>query len=127
MCDFRPMARDLGYEQITGITYSKQRDGWYETFNLQASSYGNPFFYFNYGVILPDKFPADRKYLRDSGWYLRGRLRYKNHGAFPCATKAEIEESARYALQAYKEELVPWFAALNLEVIKKKMRETPEA
>ena len=121
------MAKDLGYEQITGIRYSKQRDGWYETFNLQASSYGNPFFYFNYGVILPDKFPSDRAYLRDSGWFLGGRLRYNNHGAFPCATKTEIEDSARYALQAYKEELVPWFAALNLEVIKKKMRGTPEA
>ena len=33
---FRYMANELGYEQITGITYVKERDGWYETFNLQS-------------------------------------------------------------------------------------------
>jgi hypothetical protein len=101
----------------------KERDGWYETFNLQASSYGNPFFYFNYGVILPDKFPASREVLRDSGWYLGDRLRYKGHGAFPCATKAEIESSAEYSLKLYRRLIIPWFKSLDLATIKRKIQE----
>ena len=67
---FRDMAKELGYEQITGITYTKEREGWYETFNLQASSYGNPYFYINYGVILPEEFPATRERLKRAGWHL---------------------------------------------------------
>jgi len=60
------MAATLGYGQITGITYTRERDGWYATFNLQSSSYRNPFFYINYGVILPKTFPANREELKDS-------------------------------------------------------------
>ncbi|XOZ33948.1 DUF4304 domain-containing protein [Halomonadaceae bacterium KBTZ08] len=116
---FRKMAEELGYEQITGITYTKKRDGWYETFNLQSSSYGNPFFYFNYGVIVPEEFPATREELRDSGWLLGGRLSYKGEGAFPCATKAEIESSAEYALEKYKKQVVPWLEGLTLDKILK--------
>jgi len=118
---FRHMASELGYEQITGITYTKERDGWYETFNLQASSYGNPFFYINYGVILPDTFPETREVLRDSGWILGNRLGYKGRGAFPSGTKIEIEESAEYALNAYRSEVTPWFAGLTLEIIHSKV------
>lgn len=118
---FRKMANELGYEQITGITYTKERDGWYETFNLQSSSYGNSFFYFNYGVILPKKFPATREQLRDSGWRLGDRLNYKGKGAFPSGTKAEIESSAEYALQKYQRKVVPWFDKLNLEIIRDKI------
>lgn len=114
---FRKMAEELGYEQITGITYTKQRDGWYETFNLQSSSYGNPFFYINYGVIVPKEFPASREELRDSGWRLGQRLSYKGEGAFPCGTKSEIESSAEYALEKYKKEVVPWLESLTLDII----------
>jgi len=118
---FRAMAEELGYEQITGITYVKERDGWYETFNLQASSYGNPFFYINYGVIVPSAFPATREELRDSGWYLGGRLRHPEEGVFPCGTKSEIEASAAYALELYKKEISPWFSNQNFENIKKEI------
>ena len=114
---FRKMAEELGYEQITPITYTKERDGWYETFNLQSSSYGNPFFYINYGVIVPSKFPATREKLKSSGWRLGRRLRYKGKGAFPSGTRAEIESSAEYALEKYKKEVVPWFEGLALEAI----------
>ena len=115
---FRHMAKELRYEQITGIVYAKKRDGWYETFNLQASSYGNPFFYINYGVILEDKFPLSREQLRDSGWLLGDRLEHDD-GAFPCGTKKEIEESALLALHAFKKDVEPWFNDLDLEKIKK--------
>ncbi len=113
------MAAELGYDQITGIVYTKARDGWYETFNLQASSYGNPFFYINYGVILPEQWPADREFLKSSGWRLGNRLRYGKNGAFPCATKAEIESSAAAALEEYRQVACPWFEGLTLEAIKR--------
>ena len=119
------MAEELGYEQITGVVYVKPRDGWYETFNLQNSSYGNPFFYFNYGVILPNEFPASREELRDSGWYLGRRLSYNGEGAFPSQTKKEIEESAEHLLRLYKEEVVPLFEKMTItdvnDQIKKRM------
>ena len=120
---FRKMAKELGYEQITGTVYMKQREGWYETFNLQASSYGNPFFYINYGVVLTDNFPAEREELKSSGWYLGNRLSYEGAGAFPCTTKAEIESSADYALEQYRKLAVPFFAELTLEKIEQKIDE----
>ena len=118
---FRTMAKELGYEQITGITYVKKREGWYETFNLQSSQYGNPFFYFNYGVILPETFPATREILRDSGWNLGGRLSSMDGNTFSSGNKKQIEESAVHALEAYKEKLVPWFESLTLEKIQKEI------
>jgi hypothetical protein len=120
---FRKMARELGYDQITGITYTKEREGWYETFNLQSSSYGNPFFYINYGVILNISFPSSREELRDSGWFMGSRLSYENRGAFPCGTKAEIESSAEYALDVYLRDVAPWFAKLDLESINKEIED----
>jgi len=113
------MAKELGYEQITGITYTKERDGWYETYNLQFSQYGNPFFYFNYGVILPEKFPMTREELRDSGWILGNRLCPENSNSFPAGNKKQIEESAALALELYKEKAVPWFESLTLDKIRK--------
>jgi len=118
---FRTMAKELGYEQITGIVYVKEREGWYETFNLQSSQYGNPFFYFNYGVILPKKFPMTREELRDSGWNLGGRLCPDDSNSFPAGNKKQIEESAILALELYKEKVVPWFESLTLEKIKKEI------
>ncbi len=118
---FRAMAKELGYEQITGIVYVKEREGWYETFNLQSSQYGNPFFYFNYGVILPKKFPMTREELRDSGWNLGGRLCPSERNSFLAGNKKQIEESAILALELYKKQVVPWFESLTLEKIKKEI------
>jgi len=117
---FRVMAKELGYEQITGVIYVKEREGWYETFNLQLS-FGNPFFYFNYGVILPKKFPMSREELRDSGWNLGGRLSSDDSNSFPAGNKKQIEESAILALELYKKQVVPWFESLTLEKIKKEI------
>jgi hypothetical protein len=114
---FRPMANALGYEQITGIVYVKPRSGWYEIFTLQASSWGNPFFCISYGVCIPDLWPGQAEALKDAGMKLGRRLRYKDEGAFPCATKDEIKESAEYALEEYNNVAVPMFQALDLENI----------
>jgi len=119
---FRAMANDLGYKQITGIVYVKERDGWYETFNLQLSQ-GNSFFYLNYGVIVPSIFPASREELRDSGWNLGNRLSPEGSGAFSAGNKKQMEESAAQALELYKKEVVPWFESLTLDKIKKKIEE----
>jgi len=110
---FRKMAKELGYEQITGILYVKERDGWYESFNLQSSSYGNPFFYINYGLIQAFPFPASREQLKSSGMTAWERLKYKEESAFPCGTKKELEESAEYALEVYKKEALPWFESIS--------------
>ena len=118
---FRAMAKELGYEQITGITYVKEREGWYETFNLQSSQYGNPFFYFNYGVILSEKSPMTREELKSAGWNLGGRLCPDDSNSFPAGNKKQIEESAILALELYKEQVVPWFESLTLEKIKKEI------
>jgi hypothetical protein len=118
---FKIMAKELGYEQITGIVYVKKREGWYETFNLQSSQYGNPFFYFNYGVILPEKFPLSREELRDSSWSLGGRLCPKHRNSFPAGNKKQIEESVALALELYKEKVVPWFESLTLEKIQEEI------
>jgi len=117
---FRMMAKELGYEQITGITYVKERDGWYESFDLQLSS-GNPFFYFNYGVILPEEFPMNREELRDSVMPLWHRLCPEDSNSFPAGNKKQIEESATLALELYKEKVVPWFESLTLEKIRKEI------
>jgi hypothetical protein len=117
---FHDMAQKLGYEQITGVLYVKKRDGWYEAFSLEASRRGNPFFYFDYGVILPDTFPSSPDELKRLSWRASQRLRYKRQGAFPCATKAEIEESAAYAMEAYKREAVPWLHSLTIDQIRSK-------
>lgn len=114
---FRGMAQELGYDQITGILYAKPQDQWYEAFCLQVSSWGNPFFYLNYGVIVPEDVPTDRKNLIDVGWSKMRRLRFGDLGAFPCATKVEIEESARYALEEYKTVACPWFEQLTIDQI----------
>jgi len=114
---FRTMAKELGYEQITGIFYVKKREGWYETFNLQASS-GNPFFYFNYGVILSENFPMPREQPRNTGWNLGGRL----GSGFASGNKKQIEESAVLALELYREKVLPWFESLTLEIIEKELK-----
>lgn len=112
------MARDLGFEQITGVIYVKEREGWYELFYLQASSWGNPFFYFNYGVIYPDHFPLTKEELKSHGWILAHRLQ-SGGGAFSCTTKAEIEESASLAHDEFKRTAAPWFASLTLKQIQR--------
>ena len=118
---FRGMADELKYEQITGVVYVKERHGWYELLNLQASSWGNAFFYVNYGVIFPDHFPLTREELKSSGWYLEHRLHHPG-GAYPCATKAEISESAAFALEEFKRTAAPWFESLTIETIRKECR-----
>jgi hypothetical protein len=111
------MAVELGYDQLTGILYAKPQDQWYEVFSLQASTWGNPFFYLNYGVIVPEKIPTERESLIGVGWRKMRRLRFGDRGAFPCATKAEIEESARYALEEYKKVACPWFEQLTMDEV----------
>ena len=114
---FRGMARELGYDQITGILYAKLQDQWYEAFSLQASTWGNPFFYLNYGVIVPEEIPTNRENLIGAGWSKMRRLKFGDQGAFPCATKAEIEESAKYALDEYRKVACPWFGQLTLDEV----------
>jgi len=84
---------------------------------LQASSWGNPFFYFDYGVVVPDEVPASREILMGIGWIKYRRLKFEDLGAFPCGTKAEIDQSAQYALDAYKKVALPWLEQLTIDEV----------
>lgn len=108
---FRGMAKELGYEQLTGIVYVKPRDGWYEGFSLQASSYGNDFFYINYGVCVPNSWaPFDSDVdLKNCGYTLSRRLHDDHNQGFPNGSKLQVEQSAVLALNRYREQAVPWF------------------
>jgi len=105
------MAKELGYEQITGTVYAKKNNGWYEGFFLQASSYGNDFFYINYGVIVPNLWSPDSSEvnLKNAGHILGDRL----NGDFKNGTKVEVEKSAELALKLYKKNAVPWFSKIS--------------
>ena len=108
---FRGMSNELGYEQLSGILYVKLRDGWFEGFSLQASSYGNDFFYINYGIIIPNLWPPfDRDVnLKTEGYCISRRLYHGHDQSFSNASKSEIENSASTALACYKSQARPWF------------------
>ena len=108
---FRDMAKSLGYEQITGTAYLKEKNGWYEGFTLQASSYGNDFFFINYGVSAsnlwnPFTEPERKKNL---GFLISDRFHHGEGQGFPNGSKLEVEKSAKLALLCFQEQAVPWF------------------
>ncbi len=112
---FRNMAQTLGYEQVTGVFYTRQNNDWYESFSLQASSYGNDFFYFNYGIQIPRLWPPfDQEYeLKNAGYIIARRLSHADDQGFGNATRAEVEQSAELALQCFREQALPWFAGFG--------------
>ena len=112
---FRRMAEELGYEQLTGIAYVKSRGDWYEGFGLQASSYGNDFFYINYGVMVPNLWPPFKGAvdLKCAGYILSARLHDDYAQGFSNATKDEIVKSADVALERYKEQAIPWLSEIS--------------
>ncbi len=109
------MAQELGYEQITGTNYLKGRDGWFEGFSLQASSYGNDFFFINYGVAVPNLWePFDKEVEKENlGYQISNRLHDNHDQGFYSRTKDEIERSAETALLRYREQAVPWFESIK--------------
>ena len=108
---FRGMAKELGYEQLTGVVYVKDRGNWFEGFSLQASSYGNDIFYINYGVIVPNQWPpfSDNFDLKSASYVLSDRLHDDYSQGFSNAMKDEITNSAATALERYGEQAIPWF------------------
>ena len=109
---FRHVAKELGFEQLTGVFYAKQRDGWYEVMGLQASQYGSDMFYVNYGIAVPHLCPvAEPKKLDETGLLLSNRLRdVDDTGAFASESKAAIEASADRVLSQFRLLASPWFA-----------------
>jgi hypothetical protein len=108
---FLGVAQELGFEQVTGTRYIRKKRGWYDTFSLQASSYGNDFFFINYGIAVPQLWEpfATAIDTRRMGADLSRRLYNNERQGFPNGTKKEIEESAHVALQKLKEQASPWF------------------
>ena len=109
------MAQELGYEQVSGINYLKEQDGWFEGFSLQASSYGNDFFYINYGVSVPNIWEPFENVIdkKQMGYLLSQRLHNDFEQGFPNNTKEQVEISAEFALVKYKEQAIPWFKLIN--------------
>lgn len=108
---FKSIADALGYEQLSGVFYAKRQEGWYETFQLQASSHGSDYFYVNYGIAVPDLCPVtEPEDLTETGLLLWERLRDSDgKGGFSSATKDAITDSAQRVLQQYRALALPWF------------------
>jgi hypothetical protein len=94
------------------VFYSKNCDGWHEVFHLQAALHGNPFFYVNYGIAVPDLCPVSApRDLRETGLLLWDRLQdVDNTGAFGSESKKAIEDSSGRVFLQYKNVALPWFA-----------------
>jgi hypothetical protein len=112
---FRHVARELGYEQLSGVSYARDRGGWFEAFGLQAAGHGNDFFYVNFGIAVPDLCPvADPIAVSDCGLLLWNRLRDVDQtGGFGRESKRAIEESSHRVLSQYKADALPWFSRFD--------------
>lgn len=110
---FRCLTKELGYEQISGILYAKNCGEWMQVIGLQASSYGNPFFYVNYGIGIPQLWPNEEpKPIKELGLVIANRLGCNGEGAFPCGSKLEIEQSAQQLVIEYQKQALPWLKTL---------------
>lgn len=112
---FRHVAAELGYEQRSGVFYVRAREGWYDTFDLQAAGHGNPFFYVNFGIAVPSLVPgAPPVALADAGRLLWERLRDTDEtGGLGRESKDAIAGSADRVLTQFRKQAVPWFAERN--------------
>lgn len=111
---FRSVAVELGFAQVSGILYVRERVGWYEVFNLQASRYGSDSFYVNIGIAVPQLCPAAEPLsIQDCGLLLSDRLQNTDQtGAYKSDTLAEITDSAERVKTQMKALAFPWFAKL---------------
>jgi hypothetical protein len=112
---FRHVAEAVRFEQISGVFYARQKDGWHEVFALQASQYGSETFYVNYGISVPQLCPTEEvKDIRGCGLLISERLRnVDDTGGFDARSKAEMEESAQRVLVQLQKVAAPWFAQLS--------------
>ncbi len=112
---FKGMAKELGYTQITGTIYIKQNEDWFEGFSLQASSWGNDFFYINYGIGVPNLWKPFETNIdwKCQGYWLSRRLVDGHDQGFPNTTKDQVQDSANLALRLYRVQALPWFAEIK--------------
>jgi len=112
---FRGMTKELGYTQITGTIYIKQNEDWFEGFELQTSSWGNDFFYINYGIGVPNLWKPFEMEVdwKCEGYWLSRRLKNDYDQGFPNATKDQVQESANLALRLFQEQALPWLASVK--------------
>lgn len=111
---FLPVARGLGYATVSATVYAKARDGWHETFNLQAS-HGTDAFYVNFGITVTQLCPVgeDRSILI-CGHLLGTRLQDADGtGAFSRGSTEAIAASAARVEAQYRQQALPWFRALD--------------
>jgi hypothetical protein len=92
----KPMVAPSGYQQLDGVAFGRQRDGWMESFFLQQSAYGSGDFVVEVGLSVPamddlwQNEPADRSF----GLFVSARL--ANNGPnggydlYPAANKIEL-------------------------------------
>ncbi len=95
----KPMIEHLGYHQIKGAAFGRQRDGWIEGFFLQQSGWGGGDFWVNAGLNVPKmddlwhNAPSERSF----GLILGARLDSQGiqHGAesYPAENIIELQAS----------------------------------
>jgi hypothetical protein len=111
---FLPVARALGYKQESATVYAKARNGWHESFNLQASN-GTDFFYVNYGITIQKLCPVgEDRSIHTCGHLLGARLcDADGTSGFPRGSLEEIEASATRIVDLYRKQAFPWFNSLD--------------
>jgi hypothetical protein len=111
----KPMLEPLGYSQIKGAAFGRQRDDWIEGFFLQQSGWGGGHFYVNVGFNVPALDDLWKTELKDRsfGLILGGRLGSQGieHGAesYPAENLVELKESLVQVANAL-ETADSWFA-----------------
>lgn len=80
-----PMVEHLGYQQIKGAAFGRERDDWIEGFFLQQSAWGGGGFWVNAGICVPklDDLWQNDPSTRTFGLILGARLDHQgiHHGA----------------------------------------------
>ena len=107
---FRGMAERLSFLEVSKTFWAKRNNDIYYVYCLQKSS-GNDFFYINYGIGIPYLWSPEKNmdHKEITGWRFDQRLDDDYRQGFDCATKQEIEKSAKLAEKLFQEQAIPWF------------------
>jgi hypothetical protein len=105
----KPMVAPSGYQQLDGVAFGRQRDGWIETFFLRQSAYGSGDFSAEVGLSVPD---MDDLWQEEPGSRSLGLIVWDTRGMsglYPAADKSELIASLERVAIDLKS-MDSWFA-----------------